>query len=136
MRFLTLLPFVALLAAPAHAGDPAAGERQWRQCQACHVIVDNAGNQIQGVGRQGPNLYGVIGRQAGSVDGFRYSEDLAAAGAAGLVWDEASFVAYVTNPTGFLRDFLNKPSARGAMAWQMRQNQADMFAYLESVVSQ
>ncbi len=133
MRFLSFLPFAALLAAPVHAGDPAAGERQWRQCQSCHVIVDNDGNRIQGAGVSGPNLYGVIGRPAGSVEGFRYSPSMQAAADAGLVWDEESFVAYVTNPTAFLRDFLNDPSARGSMGWQMRSNQADMFAYLESV---
>jgi cytochrome c len=136
MRFLSLLPLAAILAAPAYAGDPAAGERLWRQCQACHMIVDDAGNEIARGGRTGPNLYGVIGRPAGAIDGFRYSGDMADAAAAGLVWDAENFAAYVANPTAFLRDFLSRPSARGAMAFQLRSGAEDMYAYLESVSAQ
>lgn len=136
MRYLTLFPFAAILAAPAHAGDPEAGERIWRQCQACHMIVDTDGNEIARGGRTGPNLYGVIGRAAGSVEDFRYSADLAAAGEAGLVWDAENFEAYVANPTSFLRSYLDKPSARGAMAFQLRNGAEDMYAYLESVAAE
>jgi cytochrome c len=136
MRFLTLLPLAAVIAAPAFAADPAAGERLWRQCQACHMIVDDAGNEIARGGRTGPNLYGVSGRAAGSVEGFRYSADLAAAGEAGLVWDLETFTAYTTNPTAFLRDYLDKPSARGAMAFQLRSGAEDLYAYLASVAAQ
>lgn len=122
-----------LTGSAAFAGDPAAGESQWRQCRACHMIVSPDGETIQNGGRVGPNLYGVIGRQAGSVDGFRYSQDLVAAGQAGLVWDEASFVAYVEDPTGFIRSQSGNASARSPMNFQMRSGAADMFAYLDSL---
>lgn len=136
MRYLTLLPFLAVLAAPAHAADPAAGERIWRQCQACHMIVAPDGTEIARGGRTGPNLYGVTGRAAGTVEGFRYSPDLAAAAEAGLEWDLDNFTAYVANPTSFLREYLDKPSARGAMAFQLRNGAEDMYAYLESVAAE
>lgn len=133
MRTMTVLTAAALMASPAFAGDPEAGEREWRQCRACHMIVDDAGNDIQRGGRVGPNLYGIIGRTAGTVEGFRYSPDMEAAGAAGLVWDLDSFVAYVQDPTGFLREYTGNSGARGSMAFQMRSGAEDMFAYLESL---
>lgn len=119
-----------LAAAPAFAGDPAAGERQWRQCQACHMVTAPDGEVIQRGQRTGPNLYGVIGRVAGSYPDFRYSPAMVAAGEAGLVWDEESFVAYVTNPTNFLREFLGDNSARGSMAFNLRSGAEDLYAYL------
>jgi len=133
MRTMTVLTAAALMASPAFAGDPEAGEREWRQCRACHMIVDDAGNDIQRGGRVGPNLYGIIGRTAGTVEGFRYSPDMEAAGAAGLEWDEETFVAYVQDPTGFLREYTGNSGARGSMAFQMRSGAEDMFAYLESL---
>ena len=135
MRLIPATLAAAALAAPAFAGDPAAGERQWRQCQACHMIVSPDGETIQRGQRTGPNLYGVVGREAGAVEDFRYSPAMVAAGEAGLVWTEENFVAYVENPTGFLREFLDDNSARGSMAFQLRSGAEDLFAYLESVAS-
>lgn len=128
-----LLPAALLLPGAALAGDPAAGEREWRQCRSCHMVVSPAGETIQRGGRVGPNLYGITGQPAGAVEGFRYSAELAAAGQAGLVWDEASFVGYVTDPTGFLRSHTGNASIRSPMNYQMRSGAADMFAYLESL---
>lgn len=54
------------IAAAFEAADPAAGERVWRQCQACHV-ADQEQNRV------GPHLVGLIGREIGSVEGFNYS---------------------------------------------------------------
>lgn len=118
----------AALAAPA--GDPAAGEALWRQCRACHAITAPDGTVIQRGGRVGPDLFGVVGRRAGTVEDFRYSPALVAAGEQGLIWDEETFVAYVQNPTGFLREFTGDPRARSAMNFQMRAGAEDMFAYL------
>ncbi len=133
MRLFPIVTVAALAAAPAFAGDPAAGERLWRQCQACHMITAPDGTVIQRGQRTGPNLYGVVGRTAGTYPDFRYSPAMVAAGEAGLVWDEESFVAYTTNPTNFLREFLDDNSARGSMAFNLRSGAEDLYAYLESV---
>ena len=114
----------------AQAADPAAGEEQWRQCRSCHMITAPNGDVIQRGGRVGPNLYGVIGRQAGTIDGFRYSAELVAAGNAGLVWTRDTFVAYVEDPTGFIRDHTGDSRARSPMNFQMRSGADDMYAYL------
>jgi len=129
---LTAIPMTA----SAQSGDATAGERAFRGCQACHVVVNDAGETLAGRNaRTGPNLYGIAGRPAGSVDGFRYSASMTEAGEAGLVWDEDSFVAYVQDPTGYLREYLDDSGARGNMAYKVRKadEAADLYAYLASL---
>jgi cytochrome c len=128
---LALLP--AVMPTLAMAGDPAAGADLWRQCRSCHMVVSPTGDTLERGGRVGPNLYGIAGRQAGSVDGFRYSAPLMAAGQAGLVWTEANFVAYVADPTGFIRQATGDNSARSPMNFQLTSGAADLFAYLQSL---
>ena len=72
---IALLGMGMSLTTPALAGgDAAAGERGFKKCKSCHMIVSDAGDTIVKGGKTGPNLYGVAGRQAGSVDGFRYGK--------------------------------------------------------------
>jgi cytochrome c len=99
------------------------------------MIVDNDGNEIQKGGKTGPNLYGILGRTAGTYDGFRYSKDIQAVGEAGLAWTEAEFVTYVQDPTGYLRDYLDDNSARSKMTYRVRKEEdaTDIWAYLVSV---
>ena len=94
---------LGMLAIPAHAGDPEAGKAAFSQCQTCHVVANDAGEVLAGRNaKTGPNLYGVIGRVAGSVEGFRYGPSLVEAGEKGLVWDEETLVAYLQDPAAFL----------------------------------
>ena len=118
------------------SGDAAAGERVFNQCQACHVVKNDEGETLAGrAGRTGPNLYGLEGRTAGSVEGFRYSSSMVEAGEAGLDWNEEDFVAYVQDPTGFLRETLDNRRARGKMAYKVRDEQeaVDLYAYMVSL---
>ena len=69
------------LAAPALAGDVALGEKDFKKCKACHSIVADDGTAIVKGGKVGPNLYGVIGRQIGSLPDFKYGASIVAAGA-------------------------------------------------------
>ena len=90
MRSLVLsaaLLFAGL--AQAQAQDPAAGEKVFAQCRACHQVGPNAKNAV------GPHLNGLIGRTAGSVEGYNYSP---ANKNSGLTWDEATFRDYIQNP--------------------------------------
>lgn len=133
---LALLVAGAFALAPlsALAGDPQAGATAFnQQCQSCHVVANEAGEVLAGRNaRTGPNLYGVIGRQAGTYEGFRYGASMVQAGQKGLVWDEETFVAYVQNPNAFLRSYLGDNRARGNMAFQVRtEAQArDLYAFL------
>jgi cytochrome c len=69
-------------------GDAAAGERIFGQCKACHVAE-------AGVNRVGPSLWGVVGRKAGSIEGFKYSK---ANLNSGLVWTEEQLFTYLEAP--------------------------------------
>ncbi len=136
----TAAMLAATLATPVFAaghasGDAEAGESAFRQCRSCHMIVDADGNDIVKGGRTGPNLWGVVGRTAGTYEDFRYSDAMVEAGEAGLVWDEASFAAYVQDPTGFLREYLDDSGARGSMSFKVRKEEdaVNLWAYLASV---
>ena len=86
--------FAALLvSAPALAdGDPAAGEKVYRKCKACHAVGEGAKNKI------GPMLNGIIGAAAGANPDFKYSDALLAKAAEGMVWDEATLAAFLAKP--------------------------------------
>ena len=73
----------------AFAQDAAAGEKVFLKCRACHQTGETAKNG------QGPVLNGVIGRKAGTVEGYNYSD---ANKNSGLTWDEATFKEYIKNP--------------------------------------
>lgn len=120
--------------ADAHGGDPAAGEETFSSCKACHAIVADDGTEIYKGGKVGPNLYGVIGRTAGTQADFRkYGKDLVAAGEAGLVWDEANLAEFAADPRTFLRTYLDKSKAKSKMSFKLREGGADVAAYLSSV---
>ena len=121
------------------SGDAAAGERVFNQCVACHVVANDAGETLAGRnGRTGPNLYGVAGSPAASVEDFRYSPSITAAGEAGVVWTEEAFVAYVQDPTAFLKEATGDNRARSAMAFRARgeEDAKNVYAYLASLAAQ
>ena len=82
--------FVALASGPvlAQEGDPAAGEKVFSRCKACHVL-DEEQNRV------GPYLLGVFGRPAGGVEGFTYSSAMKESG---IVWSEETIAEYVADP--------------------------------------
>ena len=142
MKKLACIAMLTGFAAPAFAeahvsGDVANGEAQFdRQCVACHVVRDNAGEVLAGrSAKAGPNLYGITGAQLGAAEGFRYGDSLKAAGAAELVWTQDTFSAYVQDPTKWLRDALEDRRARSKMGYKMRSEQEalDIYAYLLSL---
>jgi cytochrome c len=60
-----------------------------QQCATCHT--SNESDPV----RQGPSLFNVVGRRAGSMEGSKYSAGFAKAD---FVWDEARIDAWITNP--------------------------------------
>lgn len=132
-KFILLAVTAAALAAPALAADPAAGESEFRKCKACHSVVAPDGTEIQKGGRTGPNLYGIIGRAVASDPDHSYGESLAALGATGAAWDEASFSAYVADPAAYLKAALGDDSAKSKMSFKLASGAEDIAAYLVSV---
>lgn len=138
MKSILVAAAVMALASPVFAeGDPAAGEVQFnRQCVACHVVQNDAGETLAGrTARTGPNLFGISGRSLGAVEGYRYGDAIVALGETGVVWNEDVFVSYAQNPTAYLRQALQDNRARGKMAYQVRdaQQAADIWAFLATV---
>ncbi|MEY8839245.1 cytochrome c family protein [Cribrihabitans sp. XS_ASV171] len=127
---------LALLAVPAFAQDAEKGEKAFNRCKSCHMIVDDAGEAIVKGGKTGPNLYGVVGRTAGTVEDFRYGDSLVEAGEKGLVWDQEHFVAYTQDPKGFLQEYLDDNAAKSKMSFRLKDGAEDIFAYLESVAAE
>ncbi|SEM73987.1 cytochrome c [Roseovarius tolerans] len=136
-NLLATLTALCLPGTPGLAGDAARGERLFRDCLACYSVIDETGATVARGGRTGPNLFGVIGRHAGSVPDFHYSTSMVAAGQSGLRWNEADFVIYVKDATAFLRDYLNDSDARGKMAYKLRDSEKarDVWAYLGTIAS-
>ena len=101
-------------------GDPAAGQRVFNQCVACHTINQGGPNRV------GPNLHGVMGRKAASVEGFRYSANLKQLGDGGLVWNEETLRPYLQNPKAV--------APQGSMAFPGIRNEQqlnDVIAYVK-----
>ena len=125
--------FLAALSGTAFAeGDAAKGENEFKKCKACHSIVKDDGTEIVKGGKVGPNLYGVLGRTAGSTD-FKYSHVMKEAGEKGLVWDETELVAYLVDPTKYLEERAGDSSGKSKMTFKLAKGGEDIAAYLASV---
>jgi cytochrome c len=87
---------VASAQIPLPAARPADGAALFKQqCATCHTT--NLSDPI----RQGPSLIKIVGRRAGTVDGFHYSAGFAKAD---FVWDGARLDAWLTNPQEMIPD--------------------------------
>jgi cytochrome c len=76
------------------AAKPADGAALFRQqCATCHTI--NASDPP----RQGPTLFNIVGREAGTAEGFRYSAGFATAK---FKWDEQRLDAWLTEPQAMI----------------------------------
>ena len=81
------------------------GEALFKACKGCHEIGEGARHKV------GPHLDGIVGRKAGTMEGFRYSAAMKKAGEGGLVWTAENIAHYLEKP----RDFIpgNRMSYRG-----------------------
>jgi cytochrome c2 len=81
----------------ATAEDAAAGETVFKRCASCHAVGEDAKNKV------GPHLNDLFGRQAGTVEGFKYSQPMIDAGAGGLIWTPESFEHFIKKPRDFVK---------------------------------
>lgn len=97
------------------AADPAAGEKIFAKCKACHKIDGNNGT--------GPHLNGVVNRNEGSVEGFAYSDAMAAR--KDQVWTPENLDHFLTSPKAYVAgtkmSFAGLPKA---------QDRANVIAFL------
>lgn len=85
---LTVLPH------PAQAQDDGDGAKLYKKhCKVCHTLGKGE------AARQGPNLWGIVGRAAGSVEGFKYSKALKNAD---ITWTKEQLDAWLTDPKALI----------------------------------
>ncbi|WP_434612656.1 c-type cytochrome [Tabrizicola sp. M-4] len=135
-KLTALAVLSTVLAAPAFAaGDAEAGAKVFNKCQTCHVVANEAGEVLAGRNaKTGPNLYGVVGRAAGTYPEFKYGESIVALGASGYTWTEADLAVYLADPAAFLKDKLGDDKAKSKMVFKLTNETeaANVAAFLAS----
>lgn len=106
------------------ADDPASaliaeGKAAFANCSACHAVAKDAPNGA------GPNLFRIVGKPAGQVAGFAYSDALKASG---IIWTAAELDGYIADPVAKIP---GTTMVAGAIA-DAAKRQA-VIAYLESI---
>lgn len=108
---------LASLPAPYNTADLENGKRKFGLCRSCHTIVPGGANLT------GPNLHGVFGRKAGSLEGYNYSDVVKAAG---FTWDAEHLDKWLADPRGFL------PGTKMSFAGlKTEKDRIDLIAYLK-----
>jgi len=98
-------------------GEAAAGEKTFMQCASCHVVEP-------GVNRVGPSLAGIVGRAAGNIDGYNYTE---ANANSGITWTPEKMFQYLEDPRRVI------PGTKMAFAGlKDGQDRANVIAYLQT----
>lgn len=101
----------------ALTGNASNGQRVFTQCMSCHSVQE-------GRNLAGPSLYGIVGRDAGTIPNFRYSD---ANKNSGITWTEPTMFAYLRSPQQFIPGtFMAFPGLPSA------QDRADVIAYLKA----
>jgi cytochrome c len=118
VKVIGIAAALAAFSAPALAdGDAAAGKKVFNKCKACHALAE-------GKNKVGPSLFGVLGKPAASVKGFKYSKALKGAG---LTWDEETLEKYLAKPKALV------PGTRMAFAGLKKEDDIDnVIAYIKA----
>jgi cytochrome c2 len=110
----------AMGSAAAQEGKPDEGAEVFKKCRACHDVGPDAKNKV------GPVLNDIVGRKAGTIEGFAYSEANKTAGGKGLTWTEDVLLKYLENPLTFM------PGTKMAFAGLKDvQDRKDLIAFLK-----
>lgn len=100
-------------------GDAKKGEKVFKKCKTCHTVDEGGKN------KSGPNLFGIVGREAAKVEGYKYSKAMKNSG---VVWDQANLDAFLKKPKKFMKK--TKMSFAGLKKEKDRKN---VIAYLETL---
>jgi cytochrome c len=108
--------FVLLMPVVVRAADTAAGQAAYARCKICHTLEAGGRSPV------GPNLHGIFGRKAGTLEGYSYS---AAMKNSGIVWDDETLAKYLRDPRGSMPG--NKMAFPGI---KNDEEMANLLAYL------
>jgi cytochrome c len=117
VRLRHVLPIAAaasLLGCGGPKGDLAHGQELYAQCAACHKLQENS---------VGPKHCGLIGRAAGSVPGFEYSEAMKNSG---IVWNAKTLDEFLVSPIGYVNG-----TKMGFAGFPDERDRVDVIAYLQ-----
>ncbi len=111
---------ILLAASGASAGgDGARGKDLFVRCAVCHTAQSGGPNRI------GPNLFGVVGRKAGTFDGYSYSRAMKGSN---ITWNEDLLTKYLQGPANVV------PGTKMTFSgFSNPQQAADMAAYLATL---
>ena len=107
------------IAALLSMGDIESGKKVFKKCAACHSITKGGGNKI------GPNLWNALGRQAGSVSGYKYSKAMAGYG---KLWSVEEMNNFLIKPKEWIKGTkmsfagLKKGKERASVILYMNEN--------------
>ena len=108
---------VAELGPKFASADLANGETHFALCRSCHTVAKGGPNMT------GPNLAGVFGRKAASVEGFAYSDSLKATA---ITWDADHLDSWVKDPKSVAAD-----TKMSFMGIKDDKDRTDVIAYLK-----
>ncbi|WP_282605498.1 YceI family protein [Pelagibius sp. Alg239-R121] len=95
-------------------GDAKAGKKAFRRCKACHEVTAEK-NKV------GPHLVGVVGRTAGTVDGYKYSEAMSSTA---IVWTPEALGEFLKGPKDYV------PGTKMTAKLKKQKDIDDIIAYL------
>ena len=114
------VPLATLLA----SADATRGQAAVRKCQSCHNFGEGEPS------KQGPHLYGVVGRPEGSIADFAYSDGMKEHNAAGEIWTYENLNTFITAPKAYV------PGTKMTFAGvKSPTERADILAYLQTLSS-
>ncbi len=87
-----LIVFAASISVSAD-GDAEKGKKVFNKCRACHTLKP-------GRNMMGPSLAGIMGKEAGKAEKFRYSKVMLESG---WTWDETTMTNYLAKPQTALK---------------------------------
>lgn len=118
---LLCVAFLGMSLVSAEAEDVAAGKKVFKKCAACHTVGDGAQNKA------GPQLNDIFGRVSGSLEGFKYSKAMIAAGEEGIVWEEDTLDEFLIKPKQFI-----KKTKMAFAGLKKEKDRVNLIAYLKT----
>ncbi|MDQ6983066.1 MAG: c-type cytochrome [Mariprofundus sp.] len=126
-KLTTEIQMASISAAPA--ADAVRGHSLAQKCQLCHSFEPNQKAKF------GPELFGIVGQQAGKSQNYKYGSALSQAR---FTWNEATLTEWVCNSGKTIKKLTGDKSARTKMPNQNTcgQNARDIVAYLSTLKTQ